>query len=93
MDNEKQRHGLTGSTGALRVWGYLMKHINPERLKLEPPVSNKKFVFEWIDPETGFLSSKHCGGAVQLPFIQGTAPTQKSSCAGRSKWFNFFDYD
>jgi len=83
--------GLTGSVGALRVWGELFSHINPDPLKLGPPSdSDKKFEYHWIDPKSGLITSKHCTGAVQLPYLEGNAPREQSSCSsGKMRWLDF----
>jgi len=85
-DNHSVR--LTGSGGALRVWGEMMSKINTIPLKLVPQ-EDWKMEFHWIDPKTGLRTSKSCEGAVHLPFISGTAPKDESSC--RSKLFRWFD--
>ncbi len=83
--------GLTGSVGALRVWGNIFKHINAEDLKLEPPSdADKKYEYHWIDPKSGLVTTKHCSGAVQLPFVEGRSPREQSSCTGgKMRWLDF----
>ncbi len=85
-DENKTIH-LTGSSGALRVWGEMMSKINTLPLNLKPQEA-WKMEFHWIDPNTGLRTSKGCEGAVQLPFVSGTAPTDESSCKGKLfRWF------
>ena len=69
--------GLTGSSGALRIWTDLFRHLDTQSLTLSPPegVNNS-----WIDGKNGGLSNKNCLGAVELPFIQGSEPTEKAEC-------------
>ncbi|HED36260.1 MAG TPA: penicillin-binding protein 1B [Gammaproteobacteria bacterium] len=69
--------GLTGSSGALRLWTDIMKKLPVSSLSLAPPNGVE---MRWIDPESGALSGKNCQGAVELPFIHGSAPTEKSKC-------------
>jgi len=69
--------GLTGSSGALRLWTDLMKKLPLSSLSLNPPQGVE---MAWVDSETGALSDKNCQGAVELPFIQGSVPTEKVEC-------------
>ncbi len=73
--------GLTGSSGALRLWTDLFRHFENtgdiNSLSLTPPAGINNL---WIDGETGGLSEKNCSGAVELPFIQGSEPTEKAAC-------------
>lgn len=68
---------LTGSNGALRVWTDMMKKVGIQSLRLAPP---QNIDFYWIEQATGFLSAEGCDGAIQFPFIKGSAPTRESSC-------------
>lgn len=86
-DNRPAR--LTGASGAMTVWGELMKPLEHETL--EPPVPDT-IERVWIDPATGLVADKSCEGAVELPFIKGSAPEQHAPCAasvgGRiQNWF------
>jgi len=73
--------GLTGSSGALRLWTDLFSQLNAtgevNSFSLQPPVGINNV---WIDEESGALSEKNCSGAVELPFIQGSEPTEKAAC-------------
>ena len=69
--------GLTGSSGALRLWSDLFSHLNVDSLQMIQPAGVKNI---WIDAESGGLSNKNCLGAVELPFIQGSEPTEKAEC-------------
>jgi penicillin-binding protein 1B len=69
--------GLTGSNGAMRVWGELFAGINPIQLDLLPPDSIE---FAYIDPANRQRATKECPGARQLPFLRGSAPRKKSLC-------------
>ena len=78
---------LTGSTGALRVWGEMMRKVNPGELKLRPQ-EDWGIEFHWINPQTGLRATEDCKGAVQLPFRKGTVPEEDTSCRRRGifKW-------
>ncbi len=84
-DDNKSIH-LTGSTGALHIWGEMMSKINMLPLNHKPQ-EDWKMQFHWIDPKTGLRTVKGCEGAVQLPFVAGTAPADESSC--KSKLFRW----
>lgn len=60
--------GLTGSTGALRVWADVMGNITTTPLKLRPP-ANIDFYFSNI--EEGKLFSDQCRQGVLVPFLRG----------------------
>jgi penicillin-binding protein 1B len=70
--------GLTGAAGALPVWGELMRKLDPE--PLAPPLpENVERV--WIDPPTGLRADRDCAGAIELPFVRGSAPEESAPCA------------
>jgi len=74
-DNEPT--GLTGSSGALTVWADIMNNI-PTR-PLAAPVTDK-VAYYWIDQSSGLLSEANCEGAINLAFIEGTAPQEHTAC-------------
>ncbi len=80
--------GLTGSSGALRLWGAIMKALKPTPLELVPP---EEVVYVWVDPRTGHLSAEHCEGAVAMPFIRGSEPEIRADCAGEPEEPGFFE--
>lgn len=73
--------GLTGSTGALRVWGHFMSRASKQSLSYRMP---DRMQTHWIDSETGFLTGEGCPNARLMPFIEGSEPRQRSNCRGRS---------
>ena len=70
---------LTGSQGALNVWGEIFKSINTNSAADNVP-SNVEMVT--IDTQTQLLAGSNCDTGLQLPFIKGTAPTEQSGCGG-----------
>ncbi|UTW44484.1 penicillin-binding protein 1B [bacterium SCSIO 12696] len=78
---------LTGATGALRVWGDIMKGMDNQSLAFQKP---DQVNYLWVDPQ-GRLSGERCRDARYLPFVDGTEPRQKGPCydSGRSvvDWF------
>jgi len=69
--------GLSGAAGALAVFGDMMSRISPQPLAPTPP---EGVITVWVDPATGGLSDADCEGAVQLPFVAGTAPRDPAPC-------------
>lgn len=59
--------GLSGASGALRVWGDLMKDLNPGPLRLVPPDTVR---VEWVG----------CDTPTKVPFIDGHAPGPAQGC-------------
>jgi penicillin-binding protein 1B len=69
--------GLTGSSGAMTVWGEMMKNIQPE--PLEPAMPDNVEMVN-VGPVTGLRYDTGCKSGVMLPFIKGSAPTEISPC-------------
>ncbi len=74
-DNEPT--GLTGSSGAMRVWARLMESIGIESLQANKPVGVEMLA---IDPQTGLLG-EGCPQAREYPFISGSGPSSRAPCA------------
>lgn len=70
--------GLTGASGAMTVWGEMMKNIQPE--PLQPAVPDDIELVN-VDPASGQRYDGECETALLMPFIKGTAPTEMSTCA------------
>ncbi len=70
---------LSGSSGALQVWGDMMgrlplatgNHVKPEQV-----------VLVLLDKENLLLADQNCGDTEVYPFIIGTEPTGQSPCVG-----------
>jgi penicillin-binding protein 1B len=74
-DNRAAR--LSGGAAAVPVWGEMMAALAPEPLALAAPEGIEMVA---IDPQTGLLG-KGCPGALELPFIKGSAPHDRAPCA------------
>ncbi|MCV6627530.1 MAG: penicillin-binding transpeptidase domain-containing protein, partial [Cellvibrionaceae bacterium] len=68
---------LTGSSGALRVWVDMFKNLPVASLLPQAPVGVK---FHWLDVDSGKLSQAGCEGAIELPFVAGSEPTEQLYC-------------
>jgi penicillin-binding protein 1B len=76
--DDNRAASLLGAAAALPVWGDLMAALSPEPLALASPDTIERV---WIDPQTNLRGDSQCAGAVELPFIQGSAPQERSPCA------------
>ncbi len=84
--DDNKSASLTGSSGALKVWGEMMRSIRPQPLALAHPEQVEAVA---IDPETGLRAGRWCDTARNYPFIIGSAPTAYGSC-GRGALDNIF---
>ncbi len=66
--DDNKSTGLTGATGALRVWAQLMKKIATRALDLQPPPDIDLY---FSDVVTGRLFSDQCRQGTLVPFIRG----------------------
>jgi len=78
MDNNEPT-GLTGATGALRVWADIFKNINPQSATETKP-ANVTMVS--IDTDSYRRADADCADTIKLPFIEGSVPQQLAPCAG-----------
>ena len=69
--------GLTGASGAMTVWGEMMKAVQPEPLD---PVMPDEVEMANIDPASGVRYDDGCAAGMQLPFIKGSAPAEMAAC-------------
>ena len=80
--------GLTGSSGALRVWSHFMAAASQRPLGYRMPDGVN---VQWIDDSNGFVTGKGCPNARMLPFISGSEPRQRTNCTARKTgikdWF------
>lgn len=67
--------GLTGSSGALPVWGELMRRLRPQGWDVPVPET-----VQWlgVDDREGVLSDPDCAALIQLPFVKGREPAYRS---------------
>lgn len=70
--------GLTGSSGALKVWGRMMKQLDIGILEQNQPENIKWF---WIDSMNQLKLTGRCQNAEFLPFITGTEPHNTQDCS------------
>ncbi len=75
--DDNQQTPLTGSSGALRVWGELFQTWSSESLDVH---TSDQVDYLWIDPVSGKLSGENCRGARVMPFLKSVRPTQHAPC-------------
>jgi penicillin-binding protein 1B len=75
--DDNQPAGLSGATGAMQVWGELMRRIRPLPLNPVPP---EGVSFVRIDSTSGMLAGEGCSRVRDVPFARGSAPTLQAEC-------------
>lgn len=91
--DDNKSSGVTGSTGALRVWTGLMQQIAKQAVELTVPDSIE---MAWIDPQTGLRTDESCPGARYYPYLKGSAPAESAPCGlggpgeQQPDWLNSF---
>ena len=68
--------GLTGSSGALRVWSDIMELQGFDSFKL---THDKNLSWKYVDPHRGGMTHKSCANSVLLPFPVNRTPA-RSRC-------------
>ncbi len=76
--DDNKSAGLTGSSGALEVWGDMMG-----RVSLAPggQVQPEQVVRVLVDKSSGLRADQKCRATEIYPFIMGTEPTTNAPCA------------
>ena len=75
--DDNQSTGLTGSSGALRVWAAAMNNLDTQSLQPSQPDR-----VEWAlaDVESGMLLDSQCQSGMWLPFISGSVLPDQQEC-------------
>jgi penicillin-binding protein 1B len=76
--DDNQPVGLSGASGATLVWADIMRRLDLHSEEFPLPLDIELVA---VDPSTGRLADKHCEGVIELPFIVGSAPTERAPCA------------
>ncbi len=93
--DDNKSAGVTGSSGALKIWSALMRQIATQPVILSRPDS---VVSVWVEEATGLKANQLCSGVVVYPFVRGSEPTENAACVGTTlnkvkTWFNDFKED
>jgi penicillin-binding protein 1B len=75
--DDNQPTGLTGSSGALRVWASAMKKLDTQSLQ---PLQPDHVEWSLTDIESGKLLDEQCKSGMWLPFISGSTLPGKQEC-------------
>ena len=70
--------GLTGASGALRIWAPLIAGLNQSTSYT--PVIAPGLELAWLDYDTGLSTYRGCGNAVRVPLPEGKAPPRLAGC-------------
>ncbi len=94
LDDNKPA-GVTGGNAAMRVWAGLFRKLRFEPVDLRMPDGAN---FVWVDIPEQALTDPSCSGAVQIPFIEGSEPSDTTKCldkqgskSKKSLWRKWFD--
>ena len=82
--DDNRTTGLTGSTGALRVWDALLGTLYPTPLTLPEPYGTR---IESVDYETGYRADVTCGAPVAVPVPYELQLPLKPGCGGAIERF------
>lgn len=69
--------GLSGASGAMRVWADVMKKISPSPVNLTPPAGIE---WRWIDQGSGKQTDPECPGADVYPFMPASRGLDYQLC-------------
>lgn len=76
-NDANQPTGLTGATGAARVWSRLLNAIDTTPYTVPPPPGTH---LTWIDFDTGLSTELECPRAIELPIPVGEEPPFARHC-------------
>lgn len=76
--DDNQATGLTGSSGALKIWAELFATTPTRSIDL---ATSDEVEWFWVNPRSRKLADEGCEGAMPLAFIKGRAPTEVDTCA------------
>lgn len=77
--DDNQPTGLTGSSGALLLWGDIFRNLSMTGVQLE---NGEEVIVTSVNPQLGLLSPPECEGSMYLAFKAGSQPTESTSCQG-----------
>ncbi|WP_413699470.1 hypothetical protein ACLKMH_18720 [Psychromonas sp. KJ10-10] len=87
--DDNQSTGLTGSSGALRVWADIVKQRSQLAVQNILP---EDIQIAWVNKQTGAGSQENCSDAIALPFIEGKQPKIEVRCRqGLGKVLDWFE--
>jgi penicillin-binding protein 1B len=79
--DDNRSAGLTGSSGALRVWGDILSRLNSRFERPDEPAALPADIeTAWIDRRSGLRTEEDCPHGTPLPFVSGTVPEGEVRC-------------
>jgi penicillin-binding protein 1B len=85
--DDNQPAGLSGASGALQIWAPLVRDLGVKGFSPEVPAGIESVL---TDAENGLRADEGCATAVAIPYAEGHAPEEYSSCASWKAPFNWF---
>jgi penicillin-binding protein 1B len=80
--DDNKNTGLTGASGALRIWGHTLSSFPIAPLT---PVMPDNLVYLNTSIISGERIGQRCADGIELPFVIGYEPQQEFSCSGEQK--------
>ncbi len=81
-EDDNRPAGVTGSNAAMRLWAELFRELPIEPVDLRMPDGA---YWLWVDRNSGLLTAHDCDGAVQVPFVDGSDPSEMTACMSAMK--------
>ncbi len=75
--DDNKPSGLTGASGAMTIWGEMMKNLPTEPVQ---PAMPDDVEMVNVDPASGLRYDESCKSGMMLPFIKGSAPAEIAPC-------------
>ncbi len=79
--------GLTGATGALRLWGDLGRRLDVQSIRARQPEGVETML---VDRESWLPSEGNCEEEIELPVVPGSGPEERAPCAESGGLLNWF---
>ncbi|MDT8320041.1 MAG: penicillin-binding protein 1B [Xanthomonadales bacterium] len=81
-EDDNRPAGVTGANAAMQLWAGLFRKLSIEPVDLRMPDGA---FWLWVDAHSGKLTGEHCEAAVQMPFIDGSEPTEMTACLAENQ--------
>jgi penicillin-binding protein 1B len=85
--DDNQPAGFTGASGALQIWAPLVRDLGVKGFNPEIPAGIESVL---TDADSGLRADESCPAAVAIPYVEGHAPEEYSTCASWTAPLNWF---
>ncbi len=90
--DDNKSAGVTGASGALKLWTALMKQVAKQPVLLSAPDAIESV---WIDRASGLRANELCSDIQAYPFVRGSEPVENAPCVDSTvnkvkSWINDF---